>query len=250
MVLSRSRLLAPPLLACLLLAACGGDGDEAAAPPVSPGPVASDSSSPGPGASGTTPPTNPTTSAPAVPTTIPSDFDLPELYPESDLAEASEQPVPDAGTGICEESLPGIDAATDSRFVERTAPEATDRLGLLVFADADAAVEFMDSAEQEAASCPVQEPSEPGRAVVVEQLDGPWGSGLAMQLVDVADDPTVQSGQSHLLLARIGSAVAVRYSASSFATPPFGLDAEVVAGLRVPLDELAPRMCVWTADGC
>lgn len=182
----------------------------------------------------------------AVPDTIPADFPLPAPSGSGAPAVA----VDDLGTGVCGDRVPGLAAATDRRVVEQTGPESVDRLGLLVFADADAAVAFVDGVWSEAASCAPAEPPAPGRAVVTAPLAGPWGQGLALRLVDVAAGATTQSAGATLLLTRRGSAVAVRYAAGGSAVPPFTVDPGVVAAVRPPLDELAPRLCLWTVAGC
>ena len=57
-------------------------------------------------------------------------------------------------------------------------------------------------------------------------------------------------GATYTLMTRIGSAVAVTQGYGEFAPALDGPDPGVVADLREPLDELAPRLCVFTEAGC
>ena len=89
---------------------------------------------------------------------------------------------------------------------------------------------------------------------VAEDLPGAWGQGVLWvesyraEGAETGDDFGL--GGTYTLVVRIGNAIAVSQGYGEVAPAVDGPDADVVAGLREPLDELAPRLCVFTDAGC
>lgn len=197
----------------------------------------------------------PAAPAPAVPTTIPGDLEIGP--PLRDDGETVTRDVPEFLADICPgEGTPGLDTATDRRFRLTTAPESAQVDGLLVFADADAAVAFVAGLRESARRCGDGVPLPSGGVSEVRQepLPGAWGEGLTLLLV--ASPAPAEYYQpiigSYLLVVRTGSAVALRASAGEllFEEAPAAPDPDVVAVERRPLDALAPQLCRWTVAGC
>jgi hypothetical protein len=200
-------------------------------------------------------PAAPAPAAPAVPTTIPGDLQIGP--PLRDDGETVTRDVPEFLAGICPgEGTPGLDTATDRRFRLTTAPESAQVDGLLVFADADAAVAFVAGLRESARRCGDGVPLPSGGVSEVRQepLPGAWGEGLTLLLV--ASPAPAEYYQpiigSYLLVVRTGSAVALRFAGGEylFDEVPAAPSPDVVAVERRPLDALAPQLCRWTVAGC
>lgn len=197
----------------------------------------------------------PAAPAPAVPTTIPDDLQVGP--PLSDDGETATRDVPELRVDVCPgEGIPGVDAAVERRFRLTTGPEFVGGDGLLVFADADAAVAFLAGLREAADRCGrgVPRPEGGTREILQEPLLGAWGEGVTLLLLDV---PTPGGDYqpiigSHLLAVRTGSAVALRFAGGEnlLEVRPAGPDADIVANERRPLDALAPQLCQWTVAGC
>ena len=205
----------------------------------------------------TTPPTRSET-APGVvvPTTIPDGFLLPhegETSKDSDVTDwiSAEEPILSA----CDHpGDPRLDVVTtDNRVIEQSGPEYKRVIGLRVFSSADEAVGWLAAQQEIAASC-LGVPRGGRQTTVAQELPGPWGQGglwvESYLNLDSTDPDDFGNGGLYTLVTRIGSAVAFSQGYGEYAPAVEGPDAEVVANLREPLDELAPRLCVFTEAGC
>ncbi len=214
--------------------------------------------------SATSPTTDPpvTSTAPAVvvPTTIPDGFLLPhegETAPagsdNTDWTEVSTREIVLADS--CDQSStvkPDV-APTDVRVIEQTGPEYAFVIGLQVFSSAQEAATWVSGLRGLEEGC-VGVDRGGRQTMVAEDLTGPWGQGAlwveSYLNLDSQEPDDFGTGGQYTAMARVGSAVIFAQSYGEYGPALDGPDADVVADLREPLDELAPRLCVFTEAGC
>ena len=209
----------------------------------------------------TTPPVSSETAPGAVvPTAVPAGFLLPhegEQSQDPDVTDWAE--LPEAlSLPACEEGLANIDLPidtppTDERWIGQNGPEYSRTIGLQVFASADDAAGNLAALTALAEDC-LRLRSGGSPITVAEDLPGSWGQGslwvesYRAEGAETGDDFGL--GGTYTLAVRVGNAIAVSQGYGEVAPAVDGPDAEVVADLRGPLDQLAPRLCVFTAAGC
>lgn len=184
-----------------------------------------------------------TTAAPAGPATaIPADLRLPgegqEGYePQGWVYQPCGQPVSASG-------------ASDFRRIVSEQPEDARSQALLVFPTADAAAGYLATMRSAAEAC--AGPGDPGTgdaAVTVHPLDGDWDASFLVVLA-YPDEGGYGPGGEYTLAVQRGTAVAVSAGYGNWAPGYPAPDPSAVAVYREPLDQLAPDLCVFTAEGC
>lgn len=187
------------------------------------------------------PPT--TTAAPAGPATaIPADLRLPGedaggYVPQGWSYQPCGQPVSASG-------------ASDFRRVVSEQPEDVRSQTLLVFPSADAATAYLGTLRAAAEAC--QGPGDPGTgdaAVNLHPLEGDWDASFMVVLAYPGEGGYGPGGEYTLVVQR-GTAIAVSAGYGEWAPGYPEPDPSAVAAYREPLDQLAPELCVFTADGC
>ncbi len=140
-------------------------------------------------------------------------------------------------------------------MIGQSGPEYTRVIGLRVFASADEAAGWLAAQQDIAASC-LGVPQGGRQTTVAEELPGPWGQGGVVGRV-VPERSTAPTRRRLRPRRDVHARDADRDRPSpscqgygEYAPAVDGPDAEVVANLREPLDELAPRLCVFTEAGC
>ncbi|GAB4064818.1 hypothetical protein GCM10028777_12320 [Angustibacter speluncae] len=187
------------------------------------------------------PPT--TTAAPAGPATaIPADLRLPGedaggYFPQGWAYQPCGQPVSASG-------------ASDFRRVVSEQPEDTRSQALLVFPSPDAATAYLGTLRAAAEAC--QGPGDPGTgdaAVQLHPLEGDWDASF-MVVLSYPGEGGYGPGGEYTLVVQRGTAIAVSAGYGEWAPGYPDPDPSAVAAYREPLDQLAPELCVFTADGC
>ena len=140
---------------------------------------------------------------------------------------------------------------SDFRRIAFNGPEDSRTQSLLVFPTEDAAVAYLATMQAAAQACAgAGDGLTDTPAVSVQTVDGDWDSSLMVVLSYPEPGGGYSPGGDYTLAARTGSAIAV---SSGYAEWPPGYPTPApaaVAEYRAALDELAPQLCVFTADGC
>ena len=192
-------------------------------------------------------------------TTIPDGFLLPHEGETSQDADVTDwAALPEAlQLRACDEGMPAANLTfqepTDQRWIGQHGPEYSRSIGLQVFESPDAASAHLAALTALAQDC-ARTRLGGSPITVAEELPGAWGQGTLWvesyraEGAETGDDFGL--GGTYTLAVRIGNAISVSQGYGEVAPAVDGPDAEVVADLREPLDELAPRLCVFTEAGC